>query len=180
MNNAEDLVVVHHNNGLMETVKLVWGRTKAPIGHFVFWVYLIIGVIFFGGLGIWLEFYLFLYNPTATSTALRSALLTYFPALIGSISLQMIFEQPQNRRLMGFAVIYAFIFLGLAFFLILKPQLSEYVTFPVSIFCCLAAVWIWWIANALNPAFRDNINIEAPLGGPPSASTKGDLKDYQY
>lgn len=81
-------------------------RTQRPAGETVFWAYLLVGIIAFGGCGIILEvFKALLADQGRDWGSLYTALLTYSPAVAGPALLQIAFEIPQNRRLGAFVVV---------------------------------------------------------------------------
>jgi hypothetical protein len=164
---------------------ILWADLKrrflAPVGHVTFWAYLIVGVVIFGGLAVWLEAYLyFISNINESASHLRIALVAFFPALIGSVSVQLIFEEAgRNKRMLAFAMVVVVVFALVACILIVTHTINNRVAIPVAFVLCVLAVLEWWIANGLNPTFQDDLDVEAPVGGPPSQSPSGDLSGFR-
>jgi len=156
-------------------------RTIGPVveGHVTFGLYFFIGVVVFGGLGFWYECARLWNNPAAGPSAMLTSLVTFFPALVGSTSIQMIFEEDENRRMRAFAVTYLIVFALLATALTFLERIPTWVSFVVSGAASLAALWIWWVANAKNPAFRDEVNDETPLGGSVAQTPAGTLDGFK-
>ena len=164
---------------------ILWAELKrrflAPVGHVTFWAYLIVGVVIFGGLAVWLETFLYLTsNLSESASHLRIALIAFFPALMGSVSVQLIFEEAgRNKRMLAFAIFVMVVFVLVGSILIVVRTIDNHVAIPVAFGSCVLAVLQWWIANGLNPTFQDDLNIEASVGGPPSQSPPGDLTGFR-
>jgi hypothetical protein len=164
---------------------ILWDELKrrflAPVRHVTFWVYLILAVIIFGGFPIWLEVVFYFNADIHESTShLRTALVAFFPALIGSVSFQLIFEEVgRNKRMLAFAMFVVVFFSLIGVILILARSIADYVAIPVAFGLCAFAVLEWWIANGLNPTFQDDLDVEAPVGGPPSHPPAGDLTGFR-
>lgn len=173
-------------NGFVELWVELKRRFFAPVRHVTFWTYLLVGVIFFGGLAIWLELCLYVAAPIedglrgATSDHLKVALVTFFPALIGSVSTQLLFEEAgRNKRMLAFAVMVGVFFLAIGLWLTLDRGLRNSISISVATVSCCASVLVWWVANGSNRAFQDEFDVDAPLGGAATQQPAGDLQDFK-
>jgi hypothetical protein len=175
-----DEISVASRNG----IALLWDelvkRFLAPMPHVSFWVFLIVGVVIYGGLPVWLELYLYCAGgATVTSEHLRVALTTFSPALVGAISTQLIFEEAgRDKRMMAFAILVVPIFLFAATILTLVTAMKNEVAIPCAILFCLLSILVWWIANGFNRAFQDDFKNDAPVGGPTTNEPTGDLNGF--
>ena len=164
---------------------ILWAELKrrflAPVGHVTFWTYLLVGVIIFGGFPVWLEAILYFTSNISESTShLRTALVAFSPALIGSVSFQLIFEEfGRNKRMLAFAIVVVVLFSLVGVTLILARRITDYVAISLAFGLSAFAVLEWWIANGLNPTFQDDFDVEAPVGGPPSQRPSGDLTGFR-
>lgn len=160
-------------NGFLWILGELRRRTLKPVGQLVYWTVFGVSVVGLGGLGLWLE----LSKPLSSEGGgAFTALVTFFPALIGSCCLQMVFESKQ-RRLLAFAVLCAAgaLIAANALFDAAPPT---YWTWFFAILACLFALWIWWVANADNPNLQDDPPSDASLGGDPNAALDGTLDSY--
>ncbi|OUC13404.1 MAG: hypothetical protein B0A82_17455 [Alkalinema sp. CACIAM 70d] len=141
-----------------------------------FCVYVLLGVLFFGGLGIWAEVvkYYYFRAPNTGAEAIITSLTTYFPALVGAASLQLMFENRNSKPLLAFAVLCLCVLGAIAIWLAIDPSAFY------SVVSCVAAIWIWWIANARAEAFRDDLDIDTPLGGNPGKTPPGSLQGFNH
>lgn len=155
-------------------------RLLTPVRHVTFWVYLVLGVVFFAALPIWLELYLYFSSSGATLSDVRLALIAFFPALIGSVSIQLIFEEAgRSKRMLAFALFVGFMSFLVCWCLIVLKSISNCAAVPIATAASLSAVFMWWIANGTNRTFTDEFDFEAPVGGPSSAPPAGDLSGFK-
>lgn len=166
-------------NGWLELWLQLKERTTRPCSHVSFVLYFIIGVLACGALGVWFEILRWINAPEGGPSAILTALETFFPALVGSTSLQVMFEENGNKRMRAFAAAYLTVFLAIFVVLMVVTRIPTGVSFAVAIVACLSAGWVWWIANANNPAFRDDVNDEDPLGGSVKQKPAGSLTGFQ-
>lgn len=155
-------------------------RFFSPMGHFTFWVYLIVGVILCGGFGVWYEaipFYL--ERPGSSAAGIHTALLTFFPALAGSSALQLLFADGQ-KPLKAFSVIYSLVFVALAVWLGFAKPANPLLSFGGAAIGSTLAVLMWWLTNGIDKAFDDAIDDRSPLGADPGVTPKGNLSGYEY
>ncbi|WP_075632285.1 hypothetical protein [Novacetimonas hansenii] len=139
-------------------------RSRQPCSHPTFVFFFLSSVVIIGGIGIWLEF-VFLYNSDwKDPTNLKSALATFFPALIGSTCLQLLL-QDTSKALKAISIFFMIIFFLLGVWLIADRNLSNWFTFSAGGFGSLMSLWYWWIANADNADFYDVPRPTAAVGG---------------
>ena len=179
-NVTDNLVSSATVNGFALLWKEIRERTCTPMKHVTFWVYLLLGVVLCSGLGVWFEVIRYVYAANdAKPDSILVALLTFFPALVGSSSLQMVFGS-EMKGLRAFALLLAVIFaLGASWLAFGRPT-DFYVAMDCAIGFSAAAVWIWWIANGADPSFRDNIPLNAPIGGDTSTPLSGSLDGFKH
>lgn len=167
-------------NGFSLLWKDLRDRTFKPVGHVTFWVYLFLGVVLCSGLGVWFEVIRYMYAAEgAKPDAILVALLTFFPALVGSSTLQMVFAS-EAKGLRAFALFLAVLFALAACWLAFGRPSDFTVAMRWALFFSTAAIWIWWIANGGDPSFRDNIPNNAPIGGDTSTPLSGSLDGFKH
>ena len=155
-------------------------RTMAPIRHATFWFYIALGVVLFGGAGIWLEIIKYIYGSSGSNSAsILTALVTFFPALIGSSSLQLVF-QDTTKPLKAASMTWIIFFSILAIWLTLDHDILKSVAFPCAIIAFFSALWTWWLANADDTTFRDLLDPDGPVGGRTDQTLAGDLTDFKH
>jgi hypothetical protein len=139
-------------------------RWRQPFNHATFCFYFASSVLFIGSIGIWLEFAFLAHSEWNDSTNLKSALATFFPALIGSTCLQLLLQNTL-KALKAFSIAFMLFFFAIGGWLILDRDLSSWIAFPVGLGSTLASLWYWWIANADNADFYDDQPPTASVGG---------------
>lgn len=157
-------------------------RTFRPLSHFSFVAYFFGAVVLFGGLGVWLELYSYLvltpatHEPAHPLASLRTALITFFPALAGSACMQMIWAEQYQKFLRAFAVI-ALLILA-AFALMITPkEVGHGTAINIGVACSIFALWTWVVANAKQ---QDLLDADAPLGNKnPNAKLAGNLDGFE-
>ncbi len=154
-------------------------RFFGPMGHFTFWVYLIVGIVGFAGFGFWYEALpLMLSRPGSSSAGVFTAMLTFFPALAGSSVLQLLFADGE-KPLKAFSVIYSAILIALAVWLGFARPNAEWLAYAVATLGCLLAVLMWWLTSGEDPAFNDALDDRTTLGPDTSVTPKGDLNGFE-
>jgi hypothetical protein len=159
----------------------VWRRTWEPFSSVPFVLYVVIAIIGFGCLGIWVELVKFS-NATdpADTNGILTALATFYPALIGSASLQMVlYSTGRSDKIL---TIVAMLFFCVAFGSVVLvsvyharlPELTMKVAIGFSVF----AVWLWWIVNADDPTYK-SVAVDAASGGDPKRDPKGTTKGFK-
>tara|TARA_R110000787_G_C13419772_1_gene444788 strand:- start:1306 stop:1848 length:543 start_codon:yes stop_codon:yes gene_type:complete len=155
-------------------------RTFAPFKSVPFVFYFILAIVVLGGLGVWVEVAKTQLNQNWKVDGLLTALSTFFPALIGSASLQLILKSTDSsdKILISFSLLVcipSFVGVGLiAAFFSLHPSLCLYAAIGFSIL----AVWFWWFTNGDDLTYR-NAPIDAATGGNTARTIKGNLSDFK-
>jgi len=155
-------------------------RTLAPFKSVPFVFYFILAIVVLGGLGIWVEAVKSQLNPNWKVDGLLTALSTFFPALIGSASLQLILKSTDSsdKILISFSLLVCFLsFVGIGFiaaFFSLHPQLC----LNAAIGFGVLAVWFWWFTNGDDLTFY-NAPIDAATGGSTTREIKGNLNEFK-
>lgn len=162
-------------------------RTKRPIKHPSFIIFFIIAVLGFSALGIWLELYAYVYPEVGAASpkldplgALRTAVITFFPAVAGTAAMQLIWaDGAKHFRSVAFLTL--FIFLVAALWIFPANRISTESALFYGFIASLVSVYVWWVANADQIDLLDKINPSAPLGGEnPEAPLTGDYMDFQH
>lgn len=126
-------------------------RTVKPFKHPSFVFFFIFAVLGFGALGIWLELYAYVYPETGEfasvkTDALRTAILTFFPAVAGTAAMQLIWaESSKHFRSAAFSILGAFLVVAL---LISPARISNCSAIVYGVLASILSLWVWWIANA--------------------------------
>ncbi len=155
-------------------------RTREPTKNFAFLVHVLLAIILFGGLGMWIEILKLVISPYPLELAgLITAVITFFPTLIGSTSLQLVLASQNNRIFMSFALLLLCTFTTFA---ILLPFFS--VTHPVIVLvlgaaCSLCAIWAWWITNGGDPIYKSTPPADAATGGSIDRKLPGTLEGFE-
>lgn len=159
-------------------------RTVDPIGHVSFTLFFLVAVILLGGAGVWLELHsYFSYvptaeKPTASLAALRTAVITFFPALAGSSCMQLIWVNDELKSLRAFATS-ILVILFIAAVAIAPDKISTNLALVIGGISSCIAFWMWWIANADHPGLKDIDDPDASLGNrDPSGELSGDLDGF--
>lgn len=77
-------------------------RSRSPLQHFSFVAYFLVAVVGLGGIGIWLELEAMSRVPQTTLNPLvsvRTALISFFPALAGTSCMQLIWSDESKKAL---------------------------------------------------------------------------------
>ena len=155
-------------------------RTLEPLKQLTYVLYSFASVLGFGCFGIWLEFGKWLGAGHAVSSdALLSAFTTFIPALLGVSSLQVFLEDTANPMRM-LSIVWMLLWCAIVVWLTFFSSDSRVIAFVVAVFGAVAAAWTWWIANALNEAFMDNLDANAPVGGSTNQTLGGDLSGFKH
>lgn len=156
-------------------------RTFEPATSFPFLVYLLIGIVLFGGLGIWAEVLrIIVAKPPVELQGVIAATITFFPTLIGSTTLQLILasSNTNDKVMISFALLVLFAFLTAAILLPFFSAANPVCVLIWAIGCSIAAVWIWWITNGLDPTFHSRRADDA-TGGDAARAPAGTLSGFQ-
>lgn len=142
-------------------------RSLDPLSHFSFVSYFFVAVVIFGGAGIWTELRAYLSfastpdQPSPSLVSLRTAVITFFPALAGSSCMQLIWAEDHERSLRAFAVVVLAALLLVIFF-ITHQGVSNSTALWGGAAASVLALWSWWIANAKQ---KDLLDTDAATGG---------------
>lgn len=141
-------------------------RTTKPLRHVTFVMYFLASVVAIGGLGLWVELINYARAPgTGDLTAVRTAIATFFPALIGSTCLQIILGD-YLKQLRAFAFLFTLAFAAVAFWLIVDKGLAAQSAVGLGAAASVASLWFWCIANADNAdLFDEELKPTAATGG---------------
>jgi hypothetical protein len=143
-------------------------RTREPTANFPFVVYLVLGVMLFGGLGIWVELLKFvLSSPPTSLSGIITAVLTFFPTLIGTTSIQLVLDSANrgDKIFISFALLMFCIFVAFAVVLPIFASTHPVGVLRVSLGCCSCGMWLWWIANGGYSTFKTMPPLDAATGG---------------
>jgi hypothetical protein len=155
-------------------------RSRKPWRHPSFVLYFFASVLLVGGAGIWLELHKFLFPMAGECRSLenlRTALITFFPALAGSACMQVILEENDDRALRASAVC-VLITLSILALAIAPSSVSSPTSITLGLVGCLLALWAWWIANANQPGLQDG-RTDAAIGrSNPNSSLQGSLEGF--
>lgn len=143
-------------------------RWRQPLRHATYCFYFVSSVLFIGCLGIWLEFALLARSDWQDATNLKSAIATFFPALIGSTCLQLLLQQTL-KALKAFSIAFMLFFFVIGAWLIADRDLPDWIAFSIGVASSVASLWYWWIANADNADFFDDQTPTASVGGDDTA-----------
>jgi hypothetical protein len=147
-----------------KSMELIWPelvrRFFAPCKSVTFYAYLFVGVIIFGGFGVYYAIFKSHWAVDDTSTAL----LIYFPALVGAALLEFDSENQPYLRSFGLIALGIFIIM-LALVLITDHELRLF----LSLIGAASSILFWWVANGLNGRFND-VKPQSALGGDPSGN----------
>jgi hypothetical protein len=170
---------VRRNHGLR---KDLFNRTVPPAKNFTIWAFFLVGVVFFGGAGIWAEVWSYFSKAHSPSfDSLRTALVTFFPAIVGGAVFQLVLEKNNTVQMKAFAFA-LLVPISLAFFYCFTKNYDGeggVYTDLLSVVFTLLSLWVWWLANSSNPDFVDQIDILAPVGGDVNDELAGDLDGFR-
>jgi peptidoglycan/LPS O-acetylase OafA/YrhL len=148
--------------------------------HVTFCVYAFFAICVFRLLSVWLEVYQFVVQGNWTNDdALRTSIVTFFPALAGPAALQLVFTHEVSKPLRAFAVLTGAGLAILATVLQLHKGMPVRYVYPLAVSACAIAIWFWLVATGQDPAFNDGIDIDAPVGGSSDVTPPGDLTGFK-
>jgi putative Ca2+/H+ antiporter (TMEM165/GDT1 family) len=157
-------------------------RTTQPFSHAPFVFYVLLAILGLGCLGIWVELIkVALSTGQPSYDGVLTALATFFPAMIGSSSLQLILCSTENRDkvLVSFGYFVSIVaFAAVVLISVLHPLLPG-TTFWASVIFAVIAVWLWWFTNGDDPTYK-SAPFDAASGGNVGRKLKGDIpRDFQ-
>jgi hypothetical protein len=137
-------------------------RFAAPVKSVTFYCHLFVGVIVFGGLGV----YFAVWNSDWSMSDTSAALLCYFPALAAAAMLE--FDTQEQPYLRSFGILALVIFIIL-FLLGIKSEYGWQFFWAAA--GTILSILFWWVANGLNDRFND-VKPQSALGGDPSGNLR--------
>ena len=147
--------------------------------HATYCFFFVASVIIVGGLGIWLEIVLLARADLPNAANLKTAIATFFPALIGSTCLQILFGT-YLKALRAFSVVLTLFFVAIGVWILADRELAIWIAITAGASSTLVSLWFWWIANADNADFFDDDLSRAPIGGDnPTAPLDGSLAGFE-
>jgi hypothetical protein len=155
-------------------------RSLSPLSHSSFVFFFVVGVVGLGGIGVWLELETLSRIGSAPQTplgSLRTALISFFPALAGTSCMQLIWSDESKKYMKSFSTA---MMMGAATVAVMtaRPSVSDTSALWIAGIASIVALWTWWIANAFQNEFLDPP--DAAVGGDAGAAQlPGDLSDYQ-
>lgn len=156
-------------------------RTFQPFSDVPFVFYVLLAIIGLGCLGIWVELIkVVMSSDQPNYDGVLTALATFFPALIGSSSLQLILTSTGNRDkvLVSFGYLISLTAFGAVVLIsVFHPTLPG-LTFGASVFFAVVAVWLWWFTNGDDPIYK-SAPVDAASGGDTGKPLKGSTSGFQ-
>lgn len=152
-------------------------RAVEPIEHPTFVIYFLVIVVGVGGIGTWVELFK-LTRPQGISNPLDgliTSLITFFFALVGTSCTQLIIEESESKALRALTLFFLFLAFVGAVLAAAGVGSGQAGIFPWT-FASIAALAIWWLANAKSPGLRDP---DAPTGGAVTKTLPGNLAEYK-
>jgi hypothetical protein len=156
-------------------------RTIAPFSNAAFVIFVILGPILFGALGVWVEIFRLIRSAARPEySALITATSAFYPALGCSTALQLVLASASknDKGLISFALLMASLFPAAALILQSFSDSRPVMVLAVSAFCSVGAVWLWWITNGSDPTFMTP-SPDAATGGQLDRSLPGSLSGFQ-
>ena len=156
-------------------------RTVNPWKHAPFCIYVLVAVVGLGGLGIWVEAVkLGLSDRPESYDGIFTAVTTFYPALIGSASFQLLLIATENedRTLTAFSVFVLVASLGSAILLSVFRNQYPPACLSFAILLAIISMLLWSIANADNPIYK-SVAVDVPAGGRPDRALPGDISEFE-
>lgn len=161
-------------NGFYELAKYIRDSWKLGRKKVNLWVYWLVGIFGFGGIGVWASITVVCKNWTIPDVLL--SLNTLAPSLVMASCLDLIFDDDVYKFMKGTVILVAFCVctLNICSFLLKNVLWVAYLMAVVSV---LLAHFIWWIINARNSKLDDGGTYEAPIGDI-TKEVSGESGDY--
>lgn len=155
-------------------------RLLAPVGQVSFWVFLLLGVVLFSACGVWVELGKYGLSETRNLDGVRTAVLTFFPALACTATMQIIFSENEKKylRSVGYAVGLLLILCAIGL-LAFDKHFSSNVSLLIGGIASLISIVTWWVANGYEGMFYDNLTGDEPTGGDPAGRLNGDVSSFK-
>jgi nitrate reductase NapE component len=161
--------------------KQLSARTLDPFRNAAFVIFVILGPILFGALGVWVEvFRLIKTTAQPEYSSLITAINAFYPALGCSTALQLVLASASknDKGLISFALLMLSLFPATALVLQSFSDGHPIAILTVSGLCSIMAVWLWWITNGSDPTFMTP-SPDAPTGGQLDRNLPGSLSGFQ-
>ena len=156
-------------------------RTCQPWKQVTFVMYLLSAIVGFGGFGVWVEFVeLNLSEYPRNYDGLYTAVATFYPALIGSASFQLLLISvaETNKVMTSFVVTVLLAALTCAILLSIFHDQYPTARFFMAALLAIVSMWLWIITDADNPIYR-TLPADTPSGGNPQRDLKGDMGGFE-
>jgi len=156
-------------------------RTLQPWSQAPFVIYVLVAIVTLGGLGIWVEIVKILSaEQSASYDGLLTAMATFYPALVGSASLQLLLVATGNsdRILTAFATLVWVISIGSVILLSVFHDQYPRACFSAAIGFVFFSIWLWWITNGDDPTYKQ-VSVDTATGGSTSRELKGDISGFR-
>lgn len=165
---AGTLAKRERHNTFVDLGKELWDRLSMPVSNFTYWTHLIMGVCFYGAIGVWTEVLRrYVLGAETDNANILLAMHSTYPAIIGATAMQLLLNKEQQTYVRAFAQLVSTIFFSLAAVSILAAgTISQDLSLMMALFGNLCAVMFWWIANARDEGLKDAANNAlTPVGG---------------
>ena len=156
-------------------------RTRQPWKQVTFVMYLLSAIVGFGGFGIWVEIVeLNLSEDPRNYDGLYTAVATFYPALIGSASFQLLLIAVAETNKVMTSFVVTVLLAALASAILLGIFHNQYPTarFVVATLLAFFSMWLWIMTDADNPIYR-TLPVDTPTGGNPQRDLKGDMSEFE-
>lgn len=149
--------------------KLLWEwfviTMKKPLKCVIFWVYFIVGVLLFGGAGIWSLWF------SSSKPSLLMAVCSFYLAIAGASCMDFIFSEDERKYIRGFSIFWAMLLCVLTLFAFFKEN------YWIASLATIISLVLWWLANAENPKLTDIARPLSPVGGDANGEVNGTAGD---
>lgn len=159
----------------------LWRRFTTPLLNFTYWTHLLIGVCFYGSIGIWAELMRhYLLGVEESYSSIILAMHATYPAIICATAMQILLNKDQQTYFRSFAQLVSTVFFSMAAVCVVAAdRLEQHLSFRLGLLGLISSVIFWWIANALDEGLKD-VDPDNSTGGrlpdpgqiaPPSAQS---------
>lgn len=156
--------------------------TLEPVDKFPFVVHVVLAIVIFGALGVWVEVLkIVISTQPADFSGLITAIITFFPALIGSTALQLILSSASknDKIVISFGLLVLCVFVAAAILLPFFSTRHPLRVLTLGVICSVCAIWVWWITNADDQTYMKMPRADAATGGDVGRQLQGDLKGFE-
>ena len=149
--------MAHLRNGFLLVGRWIKTQSKRGYCNFCLWVYLLVGIIFFGFTGIWMECVhsghkFEAYDPWICAVGALG------PAIAGTTCLDLVFGENDARYRRAFAILSCVLVTFLSWVAFFCQW--RWLAFLVLTLACA----LWWVVNANNPHLQEETSYEDPVG----------------